>query len=196
MSTITAGPSQASSSQLAQQKSPLPTYEFTKRKRWADLLMTELVDNVTFVLSPIGNVLYCGPAVTEILGWKNNELLDINFIELVDGVFFCIDWTFLTESILTRTSLAIDQSRFRSAFNESLLTSREFNCLVRLNSNDRSASYENTSNPQSVLFDVKCYPHVVNDGTAATKCLFAMAAPYPSRNTAMYLPFLSMSSRY
>lgn len=67
------------------QSKPQPTFDFTKRKRWADLLLTELVDNIVFVLSTQGKILYCGHAVTELLGWKEIELLDIYFLELVDG---------------------------------------------------------------------------------------------------------------
>ncbi len=73
------------------QSKPQLTFDFTKRKRWADLLLTELVDNIVFVLSTQGKILYCGHAITELLGWKEVDLLDISFLELVDGehsIFF------------------------------------------------------------------------------------------------------------
>lgn len=61
-----------------------PTYEFSKRKRWGDLLLTELVDDVAFVLSPNYKILYCGPAVTELLGWRDIDLSDLDFTDLVE----------------------------------------------------------------------------------------------------------------
>ena len=60
-----------------------PAFEFPKRKRWADLLLTELVDDVAFVLSPSYRIMYCGTAVTELLGWKDVELSDLDFLDLV-----------------------------------------------------------------------------------------------------------------
>ena len=60
------------------------TYEFTKRKRWPDLLITGLVDSVLFILSPSCIVLYVGAAVTELLGWRDVDLVDLDFIKLVN----------------------------------------------------------------------------------------------------------------
>lgn len=61
----------------------VPAFEFPKRKRWADLLLTELVDDIAFVLSPTYKIMYCGPAITELLGWKDVGLSDMEFIDLV-----------------------------------------------------------------------------------------------------------------
>lgn len=60
-----------------------PAYEFTKRKRWADLLITEFADNITFILSFSCRVLYCSPAVKEILGWKDVDLIDCDLTDLI-----------------------------------------------------------------------------------------------------------------
>jgi hypothetical protein len=60
-----------------------PTYEFTKRKRWADLLVNEFADSVTFVLSLSCTVLLCSPAVKELLGWKDAELIDCDLVDLI-----------------------------------------------------------------------------------------------------------------
>ena len=65
------------------QKSP-STYEFTKRKRWPDLLITDLVDSVLFILSPSCKVLYVATAVTELLGWRDVDLIDLDFIKLIN----------------------------------------------------------------------------------------------------------------
>lgn len=64
------------------QKSPL-TFEFTKRKRWADLLTTELADVIILILSVSCEILYCGTAVTELLGWREADLIDLDLCDLI-----------------------------------------------------------------------------------------------------------------
>lgn len=61
------------------------TFEFTKRKRFADLLITELVGTITLVLSSNCKILFCAPAVSELLGWRDEDLVDGDLIELVNG---------------------------------------------------------------------------------------------------------------
>jgi len=134
------------------------------------LLLTELVDNIALILSVGGKILYCGNAVTELLGWRDVELVDVDFVNLVDSM---------------------DQHRFLTAFNESLNASAEFNILVRLRHKDSPTSYGGPQ-PKYVLFDLKCYPHV--DGAFETRCFFGMAAPYPSRNVAMLDTILDLKA--
>jgi len=64
------------------------TFDFLKRKRWAELLVTELADAVNFVLSTSGTVLYCGPAFTELTGWRDTDLLDRDILEVVTRAMF------------------------------------------------------------------------------------------------------------
>jgi PAS domain-containing protein len=64
----------------AEAKEPNPQFDFTKRKGWGDLLVTQLAEAVQFILSPEGQVLYCSPSVTEILGWHDEELLEKDFV--------------------------------------------------------------------------------------------------------------------
>jgi PAS domain-containing protein len=59
------------------------SFEFTKRKRWRDLLSAELADAFVLILSAAGRVLYCGSAVSEILGWSNHELVDGDLLEFI-----------------------------------------------------------------------------------------------------------------
>lgn len=61
-------------------------FDFTKRKRWADLLVTELTEVIMLVLSDSGVVWYCGPAVEDLLGWTDEELVDGNFSDIMNGV--------------------------------------------------------------------------------------------------------------
>ncbi|CAA7271598.1 unnamed protein product [Cyclocybe aegerita] len=138
------------------------TYEFTKRKRWADLILAELVDDVLFVLSPTCKILFCSAAVTELLGWRDVDILDLNFLEVIDSA---------------------DQARFRVGFDECTKTSLGFHDLIQLKSNDSDHFYGNEPPSGALLFEVKCFPHtVVGDGNAETKVFLAMASPHPSRN--------------
>ena len=51
-----------------------------------------------------------------------------------------------------------------------------------------------TSAPREVLFEIRGRPHFLPD-TDEFRCFFAMAQPYPSRNTAMYVPSSESRSR-
>ena len=65
----------------------LPAFEFTKRKRWADLLITELTEAIILILSTQCQILYCGAAVKELLGWRDEDLIDTEFLDLVNGAW-------------------------------------------------------------------------------------------------------------
>lgn len=73
--------------QLQQNQPPLSQWEFTRRKRWADLLITELSEAILLVLSPSRKVLFCNPAVREILGWQDEDLIDTDLTDLVNGLY-------------------------------------------------------------------------------------------------------------
>ena len=63
---------------------------FTKRKRWADLLITELSDTIILILAPMCKVLYCGQAIQELLGWNEIDLIDYDFLGLISGGYFIL----------------------------------------------------------------------------------------------------------
>lgn len=63
------------------------TFEFTKRKRWADLLITELTEAIILILSTQCQILYCSAAVKELLGWRDEDLIDTEFLDLVNGAW-------------------------------------------------------------------------------------------------------------
>jgi PAS domain-containing protein len=60
-------------------------FEFTRRKKWADLLITELSGTLILVLSTSGEVLYCGAAAVELLGWKEEEVIDTELANWMHG---------------------------------------------------------------------------------------------------------------
>ncbi|QRV87942.1 White collar 2 protein [Ceratobasidium sp. AG-Ba] len=55
---------------------PPPVFEFTKRKKWADILISELSGSLLLVLNPSAHILWASPAIVEQLGWRDEELLE------------------------------------------------------------------------------------------------------------------------
>ncbi|KAG0694332.1 white collar 2 type of transcription factor [Suillus ampliporus] len=141
------------------------TFEFTKRKRWADLLIHELSEAIIFVLSSECKILFCSKAVSELLGWRDTELIDKDLVDLVNGE---------------------DKHAFRGSFDQSLRSRAEMLSYVRF-----KCQSEYVSPAKEVLFEVKGYPHYIDDELFA-RCFFAVAKPYPSRNTAMLNTFLEL----
>ncbi|KAF8226788.1 hypothetical protein L208DRAFT_1422566 [Tricholoma matsutake] len=139
----------------------LPTYEFTKRKRWADLLLTEPADAITFVLSFSRVVLHCSLTVKELLGWKDVDLIDCDLIDLI---------------------ATDDQVVFRSTFEESIRNKSELHSYVRLQCSGNRSSYSDT---EDVLFEIRGHPHFIPECETEGSCFFAVAKPYPGRNIAM-----------
>ncbi|XP_006458018.1 putative PHRB protein [Agaricus bisporus var. bisporus H97] len=148
---------------------PLSTFEFTKRKRWADILVTGLTDVIIFVLSPEGKVLYCGTAVNELLGWNETDILDLRLDDFI---------------------IEQEQTVFQRALQNSIRTNTELLSYVRFKCNPAAQSAQ--SSTSDILFEIKGYPHFVSDQDPECKCFFAMAKPYPSRNTAMLNTFLEL----
>ncbi|KAF9454604.1 GATA-domain-containing protein [Macrolepiota fuliginosa MF-IS2] len=146
-----------------------PAFEFTKRKRWADILITGLTDVIIFILSPEGKVLYCGSAVTELLGWNEADILDLHLNDFIVGE---------------------DQTMFRRAFEDSIRTDTELLSYVRLRCSQATKPSHTSAN--DILFEINGYPHFVMGQGPDCKCFFAMAKPYPSRNIAMLNTFLEL----
>ncbi|TRM59280.1 blue light receptor [Schizophyllum amplum] len=161
-------------------------FEFTKRKRWADLLITELADAIILVLAvPNPKILYCGAAVEELLGWRDADVIDLDLTELMNQD---------------------DQHVFQTAFHDSINTEQELLAYVRLKCNSNkdaphtiTAAYHHQQMhghvqqqpSEEVLFEIKGYPHYQPDRSQCW-CFFAMARPYPSRNTAMLNTFFDL----
>ncbi|TFK30049.1 GATA-domain-containing protein [Coprinopsis marcescibilis] len=61
-------------------------YDFTKRRRWADLMAMELVESIVFVISRSTKVLYCqcGGSTHEVLGWRDSDFLDCELTDFIN----------------------------------------------------------------------------------------------------------------
>ncbi|KAL0946831.1 hypothetical protein HGRIS_013000 [Hohenbuehelia grisea] len=147
---------------------PAPVFDFTKRKRWADLLITELADAIILLLSGNGQVLFCGAAVTEILGWRDIDLIDNNFVNLV------------TQS---------DQLSWSASFEESTRTRREMLAYVHLRCHNPQAV--GVVPQQEMFFEIQGRPHYV-PGEQTCRIFFAVAKPYPSRSENQLHSFLEL----
>ena len=80
-----------------------------------------------------------------------------------------------------------DRGSFRAAFAESIRTKTDMLAYARLQcKNEFYVSTDYTSAPKEVLFEIRGRPHYL-PSSDDFKCYFAMAQPYPSRNTAMYV---------
>jgi len=134
------------------------TYEFTKRKRWTDLLITDLVDSVLFILSPACIVLYVATAVNELLGWRDVDLIDLDFIALINPA---------------------DHNAFRTGF-EHLKHGSDVETPLQL----RMICNSELGPSKELLVEIKLYPQKVCENIIETKCVFVTATPFSSRNTA------------
>lgn len=163
-------------SQTSTQKSP-STFEFTKRKRWADLLAAELVDAVTFILSPTSKILYCGASVTELLGWRGSDLIDCDFTDFIR----CIEQILLPSCCPSLNFLDAEQDNFLRNFRQCLEANFEFLLQVHLRCRESPPALPST--PREVLFELKGYSHYILDHGTDCTCVLMVAKPLISRNT-------------
>ncbi|KAJ7749574.1 white collar 2 type of transcription factor [Mycena maculata] len=155
----------------------VPGFEFGKRKRWADLVITELVDVLLLVLSSQGKVLYCGNGLKDLLGWKDTDLIDYDFVNLLN---------------------ADDKEGFMQAFRLSLSTGNPMpSSYVRIRSVPSSLSDPPTS--EELVFEINGRPQMVEaDDNAASpvQVFFAVAKPHPNKTVAMLDTFLDLQEEH
>jgi PAS domain-containing protein len=60
-------------------------FEFTKRKRWPDILISELVNVALLVFSTTGTVIHCDAATQAVTGYTDDQLLSKNFTDFLHG---------------------------------------------------------------------------------------------------------------
>lgn len=178
-------------SQLYPPSSLLYPFEFTKKKRWADLLITELTEVIILILSTQCQILYCSTAVRELLGWRDEELIDTEFLDLVNGAWMCQVSRALPLIPLTAGSLVDDRENFKRSFEQAIGDNSDLQSYVRIHAKSEAplqtssgGASETTARATEVLFEIVGYPHFI-EGDDTCQCFFAAAKTYPSRNTAM-----------
>jgi len=144
-------------------------FEFIKRKRWADLLVTELADGVNLVLSRTYTILFCAPAMTELTGWKVADLIDRDFSKLLASLE--------------------DQTTFQASFNQSVQNFTELHSYLRIKCNGNSTFYQQF--PKGRLFEVKGQTRAYQ--TEGPDILFFITAkPYPGHSTEQLNTYLDL----
>jgi len=158
--------------QLQQSQQNVHPWEFTRRKRWADLLLTELSEAIVLVLSSRRKVLFCNPAVREILGWQDEDLIDSDFKDLLN---------------------ANDRLGFCETYARSIDRREELQFYARFFCKSDSFTHPSVTPPpvKEVLLEIIGYPHFIM-GESTCRCFFVVAKPYPSRNVAMLNTLLEL----
>ncbi|KAG5647311.1 hypothetical protein DXG03_000849 [Asterophora parasitica] len=161
------------------------TYEFTKRKRWADLLALEIAESINLILSATCTVLYCSPAVSDITGWKDADLLDRDFLELVSTSMVPSS---VYSYILKEGLSADDKTSFRASFDESVQTKSELHSYVHVKCVEAHAAYPA---PDDMLFEIRGQSRSEPDGVF----FFAAMNPFKScRNEDLLSTYLELKT--
>jgi hypothetical protein len=150
--------------------------------------MSELSEAIVLVLSPRRKVLFCNPAIREILGWQDEELIDRDFADLVNGRYPTLGRIVVVQLInLDTCTSANDRLSFCNTFAHSIERREELHVYARLFCKSDSFTHMAVNPPppsKEVLLEIMGYPHFIL-GESVCRCFFAVAKPYPSRNTAM-----------
>jgi len=161
-------------------------FDFTKRKRWADLLVTELAEAIILILSPQCKVLFCGNAVTEMLGWRDSDLIDCDLADFMNGA---LRPTVAALFGANTNSTEEDKVVFKADFYESIKQRKPMSSYARIWSQSSASTFNSVNGQQTkdTLFEIQGSAHYNSDSASTCKCFFAVAKPFPSRNTAMFV---------
>ncbi|KAH7343338.1 hypothetical protein B0J17DRAFT_625058 [Rhizoctonia solani] len=192
---------------------PPGVFEFTKRKKWADILVSELSGTVLLVLNNSDNILWASPAILELLGWRDDEISERPIHEFLHEDDVDPFNQHIRRAIATRSEL-FSYARLRSKFTSPrssnsnsprspvagpskspvnsfgsfpLFELRGHAIYSKASGSGSTASDPGPSNSGSSL-DSKPNPNADPEAS----CFVIMARPYPSRNTAMLDSFLEL----
>ncbi|KZT53481.1 hypothetical protein CALCODRAFT_511401 [Calocera cornea HHB12733] len=180
-------------------------YDFTKRKGWSGLLLSQLSGTIQFVFSPRGNVVFVSGCVREYLGWEAEEVVERNLVHLLHGDDIQPFFAHIHHAISTRTELAA-YTRFRAKDERTpLFEVRGHPYFVQQGPKDDAKDRTGTGagaavDPGGIAVgeagaQVGVQPGQQGQGAgeyAGYQCFFAMARPYPSRPAALLDSFLDL----
>ncbi|PVG04224.1 hypothetical protein CPB86DRAFT_747542 [Serendipita vermifera] len=138
-------------------------FEFTKRKRWADTLISELVNVAVLVFSQTGTIIHCDAAINTVTGYSEEQITGRNFSELLHPG---------------------DTLEFFKAFEDCIATQKELTFYVRIKPSD----HRDTT---SRVLELKANPYQA-PGTTENLCVFAMLSPYPTPSVGDLDSFLAL----
>ncbi len=150
-------------------------FEFTKRKRWDEILLTELPVSLTLILSPTSHILFTGHnnALEDILGYSDDELLDTSLEEIMNPQ----DWELWQSVIQNALKVGVEG---------------KFELFARFRR--KSAENGGPVAPDQVLLEVRGHvelnPSTTAPSDALPFCIFAVGLPYPTESVGQLNGFL------
>ncbi|QRW02119.1 GATA type zinc finger [Ceratobasidium sp. AG-Ba] len=182
---------------------PPPVFEFTKRKKWADII-SELSGSLLLVLNPSAHILWASPAIVEQLGWRDDELLERPIRDILHDDDAAPFADHLKRAVDDHSEL-FSYARLRSKFASRAAVHTLHLPFTRLpprlipgpllgSAQSSSATTgdagPSTSASSSSAMNLDSTPNP--NAEAEVSCFIVMARPYPSRNTAMLDSFLEL----
>ncbi|CEL63755.1 Cutinase gene palindrome-binding protein OS=Fusarium solani subsp, pisi PE=2 SV=1 [Rhizoctonia solani AG-1 IB] len=194
---------------------PPGVFEFTKRKKWADILISELSGSILVVLNNADNILWVSPAVVELLGWREDEITERAFRDFVHDDDAGPFNQHLKQAISSRSDLSAYvrlRSKFSSPRNSNPNSPRSpaagpsnppansagsfplfelrGHAIYSKTSGSGSAVSDSGPSPSSSSLGLDTKPNPNADPEAS--CFIIMARPYPTRNTTVLDSFLEL----
>lgn len=155
------------------------TFDFTRRRRWADVLLSALPGAALFVIDKHGSIEYSGPGTRAVLGWDVDDVIERNVLEFVNGESYLFHlFNLITSLIYFRPVIAYadgcgyvedDRDAFSARLRRALVSREDLACFTRLKrkprpalnsaglstTNTGSSSGPVTAAPDVLLFDVR-----------------------------------------
>lgn len=157
-------------------------FDFTQRKRWADILVNELSGAVMLVLSTAATIVFVGEAARELLNWNDTSVQGMELTALIHPD---------------------DVDPFTKAFLGCIREQAELAIFVRLKSYHTESALNHTGGKWP-LYEIRGHPHFGPPSPSAPfpmasgfpqaecKAFFATARPYPTRGSAILDSFLEL----
>ncbi|EJU00693.1 hypothetical protein DACRYDRAFT_117132 [Dacryopinax primogenitus] len=170
-------------------------YDFTKRKGWSGLLLSQLSGTIQFVFSPRGNVVFVSGCVREYLGWEAEEVVERNLVHLLHQDDIQPFFAHIHHAITTRSELAA-YTRFRAKDDRTpLFEVRGHPYFMGLKEGEGAsvgAGEEGSGTTGTGAAGGGAGTGTGGGEYAGYQCFFAMARPYPSKPAALLDSFLDL----
>ncbi|EJD53150.1 GATA-domain-containing protein [Auricularia subglabra TFB-10046 SS5] len=129
-------------------------FDFTRRKKWQDILVTEVSGCMTVVLSLQGKVLFATRSVREILGYRETDIVDTNISE------------YLHEN---------DVNTYMWQMSQTLSGGRQSDCVVRFRERLQQSPSQTYKSMELTAVPYAPEPH------QQFSCVIVTARPFPTR---------------
>lgn len=177
-----------------------PTFEFTKRKNWDDILLSQLHLTVLLILSLATNqnpskILFigCNSALYDVLGYSDSELLGTSFSTIMNGRDSQVWQSIVDDAVRTQNSKTLGM--FLRLKRKLPVISPSVKELIHASSAWPffAAPHVIPQEPAEVLFEIRGHVHFTDPSTSSQSeplCVLATAIPYPSSVASAVVAFL------